>query len=149
MARVSQVTRSRRTLRRYMLYQIPGWMLAFAAAVMLHRWVGLSVWGGVALVVGWAVKDAVLYPFLRTAYEPDSPSAIERLIGLAGVAVEPLAPHGYVRVRGELWRAEPHAAGIEIRRGHAVTIDAVRGTTLLVRPDSRGRGDTAGRPSAR
>ena len=53
------------------------------------------------------LKDAALYPWLRTAYETDSRRVIERLIGLAGVAVEPLAPRGYVRVRGELWQAEP------------------------------------------
>jgi len=122
----------RSTLTRYVLYQIPGWLLAVAAAVLLHRWVGLPVWAAVALVVAWAVKDAVLYPFLRTAYEQDSRRVIERLVGLGGIAVEPLAPQGYVRVRGELWLAEPTTTNVEIRRGHEVRVDKVRGTTLLV-----------------
>ena len=129
---------SNRTLRRYILYQVPGWLLCTAMAVILHRWAGLSEWIGLSLVVGWAAKDAALYPFLRHAYEPDAPSAIERLVGLAGITVEPLAPHGYIRVRGELWRAEPRA-GAEIGPGHHVTVEAVRGTTLLVRP--RGKTD--------
>ena len=120
------------TLRRYVLYQIPGWLLAVVAAVLLHRFVGLPGWAAVVLVVVWALKDAALYPFLRTAYEPDSRSVVERLIGLEGVAVEPLAPRGYIRVRGELWLAEPVAKDAQIRSGLPVTVDSVRGTTLLV-----------------
>ena len=107
--------------------------MAVVVAVLLHRWVGLPGWAAIALVAVWALKDAALYPFLRTAYAPHSGDVIERLVGLGGIAVEPLAPRGYVRVRGELWLAEPTAAGVQIRRGHPVTVDAVRGTTLLVR----------------
>ena len=105
-----------------------------AGALVLHGWVGLPGWAAVTLVVAWALKDAALYPFLKASYEPDSRAVIERLVGLGGIAVEPLAPRGYVRVRGELWLAEPTAADVEIPQGHPVTIDAVRGTTLLVRP---------------
>jgi len=127
---------SNRTLRRYILYQVPGWLLCAAIAVLLHRWTSLSAWTALLLVLGWAAKDAALYPFLRHAYEPDAPPAIEQLVGLPGITVEPLAPHGYIRVRGELWRAEL-STGAAIGPGHLVTVDAVRGTTLIVRPDER------------
>ncbi len=123
-------------LRRYVLYQIPGWLLAVASALLLHRWVGLPGWAGATLVVTWALKDAALYPFLRASYVPDSRTVIERLIGQVGIAVQPLAPRGYIRVRGELWLAEPTTANVVIRGGHPVTVDAVRGTILLVRPGS-------------
>ena len=128
-------------LTRYVLYQIPGWILAMAGALVLYRWVGLPGWAAVTLVVAWALKDAALYPLLKASYEPDSRTVIERLVGLGGVAVEPLAPRGYVRIRGELWLAEPTAADVHIRRGHPVTVDAVRGTTLLVRPGHTGSSD--------
>jgi membrane protein implicated in regulation of membrane protease activity len=118
------------------LYQIPGWLLAVASALLLHRWVGLPGWAGATLVVTWALKDAALYPFLRASYVPDSRTVIERLIGQVGIAVQPLAPRGYIRVRGELWLAEPTTANVVIRGGHPVTVDAVRGTILLVRPGS-------------
>ena len=131
-ALVTCFTTPRTALTRYVLYQIPGWLLAVAAAVLLHRRVGLPGWAALALVAAWALKDAALYPFLRDSYEPDPRSVIERLVGLAGIAVEPLTPRGYVRVRGELWLAEPIAGDVEIRRGHPVTVDAVRGATLLV-----------------
>ena len=124
----------RSTLVRYTLYQIPEWVLAAGAAVLLYRWGVLTGWTGALLVAAVMAKDAALYPLLRTAYESDASTAIERLIGLRGVAVESLAPHGYVRVRGELWRSEPAAGAPTIHPGHPVTVAAVRGTTLLVRP---------------
>jgi membrane protein implicated in regulation of membrane protease activity len=130
-------TTPRTALTRYVLYQIPGWLLAMAGALLLHRWVGLPTWAAAAMVVAWALKDAALYPLLRASYEIDSRTVIERLVGQGGVTVEPLAPRGYVRVRGELWLAEPTAADDEIRSGHPVTVDAVRGTTLIVRRGAR------------
>ena len=132
--KVTRFRTPRTALTRYVLYQIPGGLLAAAGALLLHRWVGLPGWVAIALVVGWALKDAALYPFLRASYEPHSGSVIERLVGFGGIAVEPLAPRGYVRIRGELWLAEPIATDVEIPRGHPVTVDGVRGTTLLVRP---------------
>ena len=127
----------RSTLVRYTLYQIPEWVLAVVAAILLYRWGVLPGWAGALLVAGVMAKDAALYPLLRIAYESDTSTAIERLIGLPGVAVEPLAPCGYVRVRGELWRSEATPDAPPIRPGHPITVAAVRGTTLLVRPTPR------------
>ncbi len=136
---------SRSTLHRYVLYQIPGWILAMFGAVLLHQVENFPMWACLGLVVGWAVKDALLYPFLRDAYETDSLTAIERLIGLNGVAVESLNPNGYIRVRGELWRAEPSPDTAVIGSGHVVRVDAVRGTILIVRHADPGaaRNDTS------
>lgn len=120
------------TLARYVRYQIPGWLLASIGAMVLHRLVDIPVWLAVAIPVGWAVKDALLYPFLKSAYEVDHRPIIERLVGMEGVTVEPLAPRGYVRVRGELWLAEPVASAQGIEIGHAVRVEKIRGTTLLV-----------------
>ena len=134
METVTHLAKPTRTLRRYVLYQIPGCLLAIATAVVLHYRVNLPAWWGIALVASWVIKDAVLYPFLRGAYDSDSPDAIEQLIGLEGVAIEPLAPQGYIRVRGELWLAEPYSAGITIGRNRPVTVDSIQGTILRVRP---------------
>lgn len=80
----------------------------------------------------WLVKDLALFPLLRSAYEIDSRSVIERLIGEPGTTVEHLEPAGYVRVRGELWRAEVHAGEVSIPMGRRVTVTGVRESTLLV-----------------
>ena len=129
---MSSLLRLSPTLRRYVLYQIPGWLLAIAVAVALHYRVDLPTVWGIGLVAAWAIKDAALYPLLRASYEANSLSAIERLIGLEGVAVEPLAPQGYIRVRGELWLAQHHPPLSEVNRGHRVSVCGVRGTVLLV-----------------
>ncbi len=113
---------------------MPGLLVAMGVVAALARWAGLPRWGAVALVVAWVLKDAALYPWLRSAYEPDSRSVIERMVGLAGIAVERLAPRGYVRVRGELWQAEPTAPGMAIEAGHPVTVYSIRAGLLLVRP---------------
>ena len=89
-----------------------------------------------SLVLFWVLKDAALYPWLRSAYQSDPRSVIERLVGLPGVAVEPLAPSGYVRVRGELWQAEAVPSEVEIRPGQTIVVHAVRGTVLVVRDDA-------------
>ena len=139
----------RSTLVRYALFQIPEWVLVLGVAVLLYRRGLLPGWAGGLLVAASMAKDAALYPLLRTAYETDTSSAIERLIGLRGVAVETLAPRGYVRVHGELWKSEATAAGAEIPPGNAVTVHAVRGTTLLVRPEPpRNRAPRGARPPA-
>ena len=124
------------TPRRYALFQVPGLLILVGVVVGLYRWAMLPGWGAVALVAVWILKDAALYPWLRTAYEPDSRRVIERLIGLAGVTVEPLAPRGYVRVRGELWQAESAEPGNTIDAGRAVTVHAIATDVLLVRPFS-------------
>ena len=131
---VREIQTAAQTRRRYALYQVPGLLVLVGVVVGLYRWAMLPGWGAVALVVVWMLKDAALYPWLRTAYEPDSRKAIERLIGLTGVAVEPLAPRGYVRVRGELWQAEPAEPDSTIDAGRAVTVHAIATDILLVRP---------------
>ena len=96
---------------RYTAFQIPGWLLASAVAWWLHRHAGVPLWAAAGLPLAWVIKDYALYPFLRFAYEADQRRPIERLIGVEGAAVEPLAPDGYVRVRGELWRARRMSGG--------------------------------------
>lgn len=90
---------------RYTALQVPGW----AAAAVLGWWIHSSFdaprWLAPAVPLAWVVKDLALYPLLRNAYGGDEGPPVERLIGRRGVAVEPLAPSGYVRVGGELWKA--------------------------------------------
>lgn len=123
------------TRRRYALYQVPGLLILVGVVVGLYRWAAIPGWAAVALVVAWILKDAALYPWLRTAYESDSRRVIDRMVGLDGVAVERLAPRGYVRVRGELWQAEPADPDGAIEAGHAVTVHAIATDILLVRPN--------------
>jgi membrane protein implicated in regulation of membrane protease activity len=117
---------------RYVLFQVPGWIVAVVAVLLLGEWWDLPWWAGVAIVAAWVVKDLALFPFLRGAYEVSVATGVERLVGSRGVARASLDPAGYVFVRGELWRAEVDPTQPPIAEGSRVTVRAARGLTLIV-----------------
>ncbi len=118
---------------RYLLLQIPGALAIVLVMVVLHLWLEVPLWIGVAVVAGWLAKDLALYPLVRSAYDvSDASSPQARLVGARGVAEQDLAPTGFVRVRGELWRAVAAQEEAPIRRGEAVRVRAVDGLELVV-----------------
>lgn len=121
---------------KYMLMQIPGWILVLGLLLLIRRWVDLPVWAAVGVFLLWVIKDIILFPFLRPVFEPGRKSGIDRLVGAQGIATDRLAPSGYVRVGNELWRAEALEADEPIPQGSRVRIRAVRGLTLLIQPDT-------------
>jgi membrane-bound ClpP family serine protease len=50
------------------------------------------------------LKDLLLYPWLKLAYR-SQPIGAKALVGSTGVADGDLTPEGFIRVRGERWRA--------------------------------------------
>ena len=94
-----------RAFPKYLLFQVPGWLLGVVLLVWIWPRTGLATWIGVALLAGWVAKDLVLYPLVRTAYLGRVPTGSERLIGASGKARDRLDPDGWVFVAGELWRA--------------------------------------------
>ena len=127
--------RNHRTLIKYLLLQIPSWVLLVSILYAVRSALNMSLWVAGALVGLWIVKDLALYPLLRRAYENDPRTGGERLVGYRGLTVTPLAPQGYIRVRGELWRAELRSSTAVIPKGTAVKIFAAEGLTLAVDQD--------------
>jgi membrane protein implicated in regulation of membrane protease activity len=114
--------------QRYLLLQAPGWLAVAAALAALHWLTGWPAWivpAGLALSVA---KDLVMYRVYRDTLRAPRPG----LLGARGRAVERLAPRGYVRVQGELWRAETTAGPIEA--GTEIVVRETRGLTLRVGP---------------
>lgn len=123
-------------LTRYLLFQVPGWIAVAIVMGLLHHWLGIAPWIAVAVTFLWAAKDFLLYPWFRSAYEgPARTSALDRLVGAAGVAEEDLAPVGYARVRGELWRARVNPEDGPVRRGERIRVRGVDGALLVVDPE--------------
>lgn len=119
---------------RYVLLQIPEWVLGTVAAVALYRWAGLPAWVAAAVVPLLMLKDVALYPWLRASYEIDPRMPVEQqLVGARAVATQPLSPRGYVRLRGELWQAEIASEDRTIDPGATVEVIAASGLTLVVR----------------
>ncbi len=121
-------------LLRYALFQLPGIALAGLGLAAAVRWWDLSVswaWTGLGL---WVLKDAAMFPLVRRAYEPGDGGA-EALVGSHGVAEEPIAPEGWVRIGPELWRAELAIDAAPAQRGALVRVVRLRGLVLVVEPD--------------
>jgi membrane-bound serine protease (ClpP class) len=117
------------TWARYLVWQLPGWLVAALVLAWLRPRAELS-W---QLVVGawlvWITKDLVLYPLVRSAYER-APTGAERLVGSSAVAETDLAPWGQVRIGAELWRAR--SDGGPVARGARVVVTHTEGLTLHV-----------------
>lgn len=116
----------------YLMLEAPGWALA---AVLLGFFVyreDLTPRVAGLLFSLWVVKDFVLYPALRIAYEEGSPGGTDGLVGALGTARERLDPEGYVRVGSELWRAVLAREAAPVEAGASVRVLAVRDLTLHV-----------------
>ena len=135
-----------RTPIKYLLFQVPGWILAVLLLAGLHVWIDLPVWAAIGLFSLWVLKDLVFYPLLKVAYESSEKVGVDQLIGLRGVATENLDPRGYVHVRGELWRAETGSGKGPISSGSPVKVVGVDGMTLIVDTEGGGATGTGGKP---
>lgn len=119
-----------RTLARYLAFQVPGWLLAGAAAAGAVHWLGVAPWIA-ALGVGlFVLKDALLFPLLRRSYERDGRT--HGPIGESGVAEGAIDGEGFVRVGAERWHARAADGSGPIPGGAHVRIVGVRGLTLHV-----------------
>lgn len=117
---------------RYWLLQLPGWLVLAGLLAAAHHWLGLSLAWALFVLAFWLAKDAVLYPILKPHYVFQERTAHD-LVGADAVAQQALSPCGYVKLRGELWRAElvsPHAT---VSPGETVVVESVDGLTLKVR----------------
>lgn len=120
------------TFQRYMLFQVPGWLIDIVVLAALMEWWDMPLWAAVAVFALLVAKDFVLYPFLKVGYEAAQKSGIEKLIGERAVVKQRLDPQGYVFVNGELWKARPVRPGDPLEPGAGVRIAASEGMLLLV-----------------
>lgn len=125
-----------RTITRYYLFQVPGWIFAVLLLAALRSWFGLPLWAAVGLFALLIAKDVLLYPLLRSAYEVGESGAAQ-LIGLKGIARDDLDPDGYVAVRGELWHAQVAAGSGPVQSGATVKVVAGNRMTLTVIRDTQ------------
>jgi len=124
------------TLRRYLLFQVPGWLLVGGALAAAVRWWGLAEGWALAAFAAWLAKDAVLFPLTRRAYEPDG-LAPHGPVGGRGVADTAIEGEGWVRVGPERWRARRAPGAAPIAAGAPVRVVRLCGHELEVEPDDR------------
>jgi membrane-bound ClpP family serine protease len=107
-------------------------LLGGVLVVLVRVW-ELS-WSIAALVLGlWVLKDLVLFPVLRIAYEPSGGSGgAESLVGALAVVSVELAPEGWVQIGAERWRARVSPGQAALPVGASVRVVAVEGLLLRV-----------------
>jgi membrane protein implicated in regulation of membrane protease activity len=108
--------------------------MAALVLLIVRHYQMISFSGAVICFAAWMLKDWVLYPWLRSAYEASTRTGSKTLIGYKGVAESHLAPEGLIRVRGELWRAVAIPCDLVIQTGVAVEVIDAEGMTVFVRP---------------
>jgi membrane protein implicated in regulation of membrane protease activity len=121
------------TWLKYLLLQIPGCVIA--GVILAGLWKLQWITGPVALLgfTLWVLSELLLYPFVKQAYENNAETGSAALVGARGVAQGELNPQGYIRVRGELWRAVAVSAHQKVSSGSQVEIVKAEGMQLLVR----------------
>lgn len=108
---------------------------AIAAIVLwlLPRWgVDIPVWGLIVMMLVFAVYQVLTYRISKRALVRKPVVSPQAMVGCCGKAVTPLAPGGYVRVEGELWRAL--SAGPDIDKDEEIVVVEIKGLTLFVAP---------------
>ena len=117
---------------RYILLNIPGLVAVILILMIIQHWVALPVWLFWSIIGFWIIKDVILFPVVWRAYDWDRPGRSRSMIGQHGIAQERLAPSGYVRFHGELWRSEKMGDGPPIEAGQTVQVVKMDGLTLFV-----------------
>ena len=129
---------TRRVFARYLAFEAPSWVLLAAVLVVLVRVWDLTIPVAVLVLALWVVKDLVLFPVLRIAYEPAGGSGgAENLIGSLGIVSVDLDPEGWVRIGAERWRARVSRDQAPVPSGAAVRVTSVEGLLLRVEPAPR------------
>ncbi len=72
---------------------------------------------------------------LEAHREPRVRTGSEELVGSSAEARTSLDPDGQVAIAGAIWRARLAGDGGPLRPGDRVTVEAVDGLTLVVRPE--------------
>jgi len=123
----------------YILQAVLSWMLEeilLAAAVLWllpHFFnINIPLWGLAILMLALAAYSGAMYRFGRQTFFIRPKVAAENIIGSEGVVTKPLAPEGYVKVQGVLWKATCNES--ELGVGDEVEVIGMEGLRLIVKP---------------
>ncbi|MCP5060422.1 MAG: hypothetical protein GY937_27305 [bacterium] len=90
-----------------------------------------------AAVGCWVLKDALMFRFVRKAYEPGDGRTPRDVRGAIGTATEEVAPEGYVRIGSELWRGRLAEGSEPVAKGECVRVVEVHGLMVVVEREAQ------------
>jgi membrane protein implicated in regulation of membrane protease activity len=127
---------SLRIVLRYALLQLPEIAVLILILTTLWMLLNMPLWSVWIIVVLWIAKDIIMFPFVWRAYDQGNCGSLGSLLGLKGRVTERLSPAGYIKVRGELWRAEIANGSCLINEGEIVEVCGSNGSKLIVQPEA-------------
>lgn len=103
-----------------------------AALIWLLPLFGVNIpwWGTTLILVLFLGYSYIMYLVGHPTVLQESVNAAESIIGNEGVVEVALAPEGYVRVRGELWKAS--CINGQLSKGEEITVTGLEGMKLTV-----------------
>jgi membrane-bound ClpP family serine protease len=107
-------------------------IVAIALWLLPHWGITIPVWGLILIVLIFGAYQFVTYRLGKRALSRKPVISCDAMVGRYGQATTSLAPHGYVQLDGELWRAA--SVGSHAERGDEVVVREVKRLTLFVTP---------------
>lgn len=112
-------------------------LLAVAVLWLLPHFfnVNIPLWGLAILMTALAIYSGVMYRVGRQTFFIRPKVAAENIIGSEGIVTRPLAPEGYIKVQGVLWKAI--CSESELGVGDEVEVVGMEGLRLIVKPKKK------------
>jgi membrane protein implicated in regulation of membrane protease activity len=106
------------------------------AAVVLwllpHFNVNIPLWGLAIMMIALAIYSGVMYRIGRQTFFIRPKVAADNIIGSEGTVTRPLAPEGYIKIQGVLWKAVCNESALGV--GDEVEVVGMIGLRLIVKP---------------
>ena len=123
----------------YTLQAVLSWVLEEILLAAVILWllprffnINMPLWGLALFMMALAVYSGVMYRAGRQTFFVRPKVAAENIIGSQGTVTKPIAPEGYVKVQGVLWKAI--CREFELGVGDEVEVIGMEGLRLVVKP---------------
>jgi membrane-bound serine protease (ClpP class) len=122
----------------YKVQAVLGWMIEEAILVAAVLWllpqfdIKLPLWVLGILMAALAIYSYIMYRVGRSTFLIRPKVAAETVIGNGGKVTKRLAPEGYVKVQGVLWKAICFEAELEV--DDEIVVVGIDGLRLIVSP---------------
>ena len=121
-----------RIIIKYSLVTLLDNALLIFILILANNWISIPTWLFWTVIVLSFLKDLILFPYVWSAFDSKATGRMSTIIGQRGTALEPLAPEGYIRLQGELWKAETVSGCPSIGKGETVKVESAQGLKLFV-----------------
>lgn len=121
----------------YTIYAIIGTILEQVALVIIvllglpHFNIHIPLWGLITLMAIMLAYSYFNYRMGKKALNKRPMITSEAIVGCEGIVATPMDPKGYVKVKGELWKASSES---DMEIGSEIVVTGVNGIKLIVTP---------------